>query len=58
MLYYRIKPKKYNKKYNLKLYNVNDLIIFNIKNLKLKHLNKKLIFKFVKPFKINSKIKI
>ena len=48
--------KFYNQKHIFKKFNVDDLIIFNIKNFKQRRFNKKMSHKYVKFFKIKNKI--
>ena len=48
--------KFYNQKYIFKKFNVDDLIMFNIKNFKQRRFNKKMSHKYVKFFKIKNKI--
>ena len=48
--------KYYNQKHIFKKFNVDDLIIFNIKNFKQRRFNKKMSHKYVKSFKIKNKI--
>ena len=48
--------KYYNQKHEFKKFNVNDLIMLNIKNLKQRRLNKKMSHKYVKSFRVKDKI--
>ena len=48
--------KFYNQKYIFKKFNVDNLIIFNIKNFKQQRFNKKMSHKYVKFFEIKNKI--
>ena len=48
--------KFYNQKHIFKKFNVDDLIMFNIKNFKQRRFNKKMSHKYVKFFKIKNKI--
>ncbi len=50
--------KYYNKKYKLKSFIVEKSIIFLIKNLKQKRFSKKILYKYIKLFRIKNKIKI
>ncbi len=49
--------KYYNKKYKLKSFAIEELIILLIKNLKQKRFSKKILHKYVKLFRIKNKIK-
>ena len=48
--------KYYNQKHIFKKFNVDDLIMFNIKNFKQRRFNKKMSHKYMKLFKIKDKI--
>ena len=48
--------KYYNQKHTLKEFNVDDLIMFNIKNFKQRRFSKKMSHKYVKFFKIKNKV--
>jgi hypothetical protein len=48
--------KYYNQNHESKKFNVNDLIMFNIKNFKQRRFNKKISHKFVKFFRVKNKI--
>ena len=48
--------KYYNKNHKSKKFVIDELILLSIKNLNQKYLNKKMFFKFAKPFKIENKI--
>ena len=48
--------KYYNQKHTFKKFNVDDLIMFNIKNLKQRRFNKKMSHKYVKFFRVENKI--
>ena len=50
------KTKYYNQKHIFKKFNVENLIMFNIKNFKQRRFNKKMSHKYVKFFKIKNKI--
>ena len=48
--------KYYNQKHEFKKFNVNDLIMLNIKNLKQRRFNKEMSHKYVKSFRVKDKI--
>ena len=48
--------KYYNQKHTLKEFNVDDLIMLNIKNLKQRRSSKKMSHKYVKSFRVENKI--
>ena len=52
----KYQTKYYNKNHKSKKFVVDELILLSIKNLNQKCLNKKMFFKFAKPFKIENKI--
>ncbi len=49
--------KYYNKRYKSKSFVIKELIMLSIKNLKQKRFSKKILYKYVKLFRIKNKIK-
>ena len=53
-----MQQKYYNKKHYFKKFYKRDFILLNVKNLQIIKFNKKLLYKYIKPFCIKESVEI